>query len=118
MDPIRHLKVSMAVLLLLVSLGTVGYMGIERWRLLDALYMTVITFSTVGYGEVRPLSPAGRMFTIGLILVGVGAALYLLTELVRFVYEGQLGSAIWRRRMDRRSRSLRSISRPSRWSTA
>jgi voltage-gated potassium channel len=57
MDPVRHLRISMIVLLLLVSAGTAGYMTIEQWRFLDALYMTVITLGTVGFKEVHDLSP-------------------------------------------------------------
>jgi hypothetical protein len=55
-----------------VAAGTVGYMLLEQWSLLDAVYMTVITISTVGFTEVHPLSGAGHLFTIGLIL-GVSA---------------------------------------------
>ena len=55
MDPVRHLKISFLVLLMLISGGTIGYMSIERWRLLDAVYMTVITLGTVGFREVHEL---------------------------------------------------------------
>ncbi len=73
----RHpLLAVLSLLFLLIVLGTVGYMLIERWPLLDALYMTAITFSTIGYGEVQPLSAAGRIFTIGLIAIGVITASY------------------------------------------
>src|SRR5438132_3043 len=58
--------------LVLIAVGTVGYMLIEGSSVLDALYMTVITLTTVGYGEVpEPLSPGGRVFTMSLLLVGV-----------------------------------------------
>jgi voltage-gated potassium channel len=62
-------------------LGTAGYMALEGWSFLDALFMTVTTITTVGYGEVHPLSATGQVFTICLIIVGVGAVLYSLTAL-------------------------------------
>jgi voltage-gated potassium channel len=104
LEPLRRPLLLLAALLVL---GTLGYMLIEGFPFLDAAYMTVITISTVGYGEVRPLGPGGRLFTMALIVVGVGGALFMLTELVRFVYEGQLGHALWRRRMERRVNALR-----------
>lgn len=58
-------------------------MFIEDWPLLDALFMTAITMSTIGYGETRPLSPEGRVFTIGLIIIGVVTASYALTYAVQ-----------------------------------
>jgi voltage-gated potassium channel len=67
----------------MVVLGTAGYMFIEDWPLLDALFMTAITMSTIGYGETRPLSPEGRVFTIGLIIIGVVTASYALTYAVQ-----------------------------------
>ena len=67
----------------MVVLGTAGYMVIEDWPLLDSLFMTAITMSTIGYGETRPLSPEGRIFTIGLIIIGVVTASYALTYAVQ-----------------------------------
>ena len=68
------------VLLLLWSVtGTVGFVLIEGWSLLDAFYMTIITISTVGYGEVFPLSSAGRLFASFLIVGGLGTAIYTFT---------------------------------------
>jgi hypothetical protein len=60
----QRLAVAVAVLLVLTLLGTAGYMAIEEWSLLDALFMTVITLSTVGYREVGPLSPAGKVYSM------------------------------------------------------
>ncbi len=85
-----------AVLLLLVVLGgTLGYMVIERWDLLDSFFMTVITISTVGYGEVHPLSTPGKLFTAILIVVGVGTMLYALGLFAELLSDGEL--AKWRR---------------------
>lgn len=91
----------------MLLVGTLGYLLVEGYTLLEAVYMTVTTLTTVGYGEVRPLSPAGRVFTIGLILLGVAGALVVLTDMVRFVYEGRFGQALWRQRMQRRVGELR-----------
>lgn len=83
----------------LIAVGTVGYMTIERWSFLDALFMTVTTVTTVGYREVHPLDTQGRVFTIFLVLFGVGTAFYLLTTFVAFVIEGDLGAALGVTRM-------------------
>ncbi len=70
------------IILFLLGFGTVGYMLIEEWEPLDALYMTVIGLSTVGFGEVYPLSPAGQIFTMVLIALGLGFIVYGLDYLV------------------------------------
>lgn len=87
--------------------GTAGYILIERWSLLDALYMTVITIASVGFGEVHPLSPRGRVFTIVLILLGVSAISYALTTTATIIVEGELTRRWRRRRMERSVRDLR-----------
>ena len=75
----------------LVLVGTLGYWLIEtEYDLFDALYMTVITLSTIGYGETHPLSRAGRLFTILLILGGVFTFFYAVTEIIRTVVSGEL----------------------------
>jgi voltage-gated potassium channel len=84
---------------LVVASGTVGYALIERWSWFDALYMTVVTISTVGYQEVHPLDQAGRVFTIFVILGGTGTLLYAATTIAQYVVEGQLGTLMGRRRM-------------------
>jgi voltage-gated potassium channel len=79
--------------------GTAGFALIEGWSLSDAFYMTVITISTVGFGEVHALSEPGRVFTSLLIVVGLGTAIYTFTRLGQVVLEGELFGGLGRRRM-------------------
>lgn len=83
----------------LVLAGTFGFLFVEHWRFLDALYMTVITLTTVGYGEVQPLSDAGRIYAIVLILTGVGVVLYILSDMVSIFLEANPTAIFGRRRM-------------------
>jgi voltage-gated potassium channel len=89
-----------AVLLLASAIagGTIGYVVIEGWSAWDAFYMTIITVTTVGYREVHDLSRAGQVFTVVLLLGGVGAALYTFTLLATVVVEGGLPKRLQRRR--------------------
>jgi voltage-gated potassium channel len=107
MAPERRLLVAALLLPALLVLGVAGYMLIEGWSFLDALYMTVTSVTTVGFREVKPLSDGGRIFTIFLILFGVGVAFYILTTLVATVVEGDLGLALGVRRMKGRIDALR-----------
>lgn len=102
MNPRRRIVIAFAVLASIVVLGTAGYMAIEGWPLLDALYMTVITVATVGYREVHTLSTAGTLFTMLLIATGVGAALYVFARLAELVVDGELRDSLRRRAMERR----------------
>ncbi|UCD19233.1 MAG: potassium channel protein [candidate division WOR-3 bacterium] len=67
----RRAAIILAGIILVIFVGTAGYMTIEAWSVSEALYMTVITVSTVGFGEVKPLSDGGRVFTVMLILGGI-----------------------------------------------
>lgn len=98
-QPRQHIFRILIVLFSVIAFGIIGYMAIEGWSFLDAIYMTVITLSTVGYAEVKVLSTAGRIFSIVLIVVGVGGMLYTLTTIVRYFIEGQLANILGRRRM-------------------
>lgn len=92
--------------MLIVLAGTAGYMLIEDMTFIDALYMSVITVSTVGFGEVKPLGPGGRLFTIVLIVVGVGSVVYLLTAVAELVIEGSLRDFFGRSAMNRKIHNL------------
>jgi voltage-gated potassium channel len=86
----RHVAMLMALSALLLGVGTAGYMIIEGFSLLDALFMTVITLTTVGYGEVRPLDEEGRLFTILLIMLGAGFVAYNLAYFTQLLLDGNL----------------------------
>ena len=95
---IRRFGVSVGILIILLFTGMAGYMLLEGWSWLDALYMTVITFTTVGYHEVHTLSTVGRVFNIFLIVGGVAAMLYFLMALMSHIVEEEVFHAFVRRR--------------------
>ncbi len=90
-EPLRKFQVSLLLMVALVLGGTIGYMLIEEMEVIDALYMTVITISTVGFQEVKHLSPEGRVFTTALIVLGVGAGAWAIRNGVEIV----LGDTLW-----------------------
>lgn len=96
------------MLLLVLAFGTIGYAVIERWPILDSIYMTIITISTVGYGEVHPLSEAGKIFSAVLIVSGVGVAFYAFSTLVGYLVRGHIMNMFGRRRMEDELRKLSS----------
>jgi voltage-gated potassium channel len=96
----RRLRIGLAALVGILVIGTAGYMAFG-FSLLDAVYQTVTTVSTVGFREVNPLSSGAQVFTIVLILVGVGTALYTFSQLLEAVVEGQIQELLGRRRMER-----------------
>ncbi len=107
MNPVKDLKKLLVVILLLISLGTVGYMSIEGWRFLDALYMTVITLATVGFQEIHHLSDAGRVFTILLIIFGVSVLGYTVGKLAQIMFEGQFQRFLGRKKVEKSIMELR-----------
>lgn len=87
--------------------GSLGYVILEGWSFFEGFYMTVITLTTVGYGEVRPLSQTGRIFTILLIFLGVGFMLYVISAIAQAVVEGQLRDIFGRRLLEREINKLK-----------
>jgi voltage-gated potassium channel len=85
----------------ITAAGTAGYVLVEGMSWADALYMTVITISTVGYGEVQPLSGSGRLFTVVLIAGGVGLVLYLLGQTAAVLLEGRFRDLFSRNAMQK-----------------
>lgn len=99
MSPRRRLIYIATVLLAVIAAGTIGYMVIEDWSFMDALFMAVTTISTVGYREVQPLSETGRVFTVFLIVGGVGILFYSVGSFAQYFMEGQLANILGGRRM-------------------
>lgn len=87
--------------------GTFGYMWIEGWSFFDALWMVTITLTTIGFGEIHPLSPPGRVFTLGLILTGVGVGTYTMTQITAQIVEGKWGEALRQRQRRRQMDALK-----------
>ena len=103
---LQHMKLSIIFLICVIFLGTGGYMTIEGLSFVDAFYLAVTTISTVGYGDLAPKTAAGRWFTIGMIIIGVGLAFYTLTLAVSLVIEGHLKDLLGRRGMEKRIANL------------
>jgi voltage-gated potassium channel len=103
----KNVILSILLVFTTVIAGTAGYMVIEKWDLLDSLYMTVITIATVGYREVNPISRAGMVYTIILIFFGVSIAMFAAGAVIQFMVEGQLRIVLGRRRLDQKIRRLK-----------
>lgn len=103
----RGVTITICLLIFVTIGGTIGYVTIEGWGLLDAFYMTVISLTSVGFGEVHPLTPQGKLFTVLVILGGVGIVAMALGYGSRIVLEGQLERIMGRRRMEKEIARLR-----------
>ena len=101
MKAFRNLRLIGAALLLVMLIGTAGYHFIEGWPWFDGFYMVVTTLTTIGYQEVHPLSHAGRVFNVFVILAGVSLLLLGVGALSQALLEFELQSFFGRRRMER-----------------
>lgn len=95
------------LIFLVIFIGTLGFHVIEGWSFLDCLYMTVITIFTVGFKEVKVLSPQGQIFTIFVILGGVGTAIFAFTKIAEIAYEGGINKFWRRKRMEKKLKNLK-----------
>jgi voltage-gated potassium channel len=107
MTPVSRLRLALILMVLILTVGTLGYMLIEHWSFANALYMTIITVATVGFGEVMPLSEAGRSFTIVLIIIGVFNVGFIGTAVGQLVLEGQLRAIFGKRKMEKQVKKLK-----------
>lgn len=103
---LRRLWASLIALGVVMAIGTVGYMAFG-YSLLDAVFQTVTTITTVGFGEVHPFGPGEKVFTIVLLFLGVATAAYAAGVLIESLVEGYLGGAFRRRKMEKEIGSMR-----------
>ncbi|HDI61115.1 MAG TPA: potassium channel protein [Desulfobacteraceae bacterium] len=103
----RRLKISLCLLAAIVAFGTLGYHIVEGMAFFDAFYMTLITISTVGFSEVKPLSPAGRAVTVVIIVMGISTLTYSLGQVLRIFVEGELLRILGRRKLENRIQALK-----------
>jgi voltage-gated potassium channel len=85
----RHFRLPLILLQVIMMVGTIGYMVIDDFNILDAIYQTGITFTTVGFGEIGKISPAGRLFTITLIIFGFLIFTLSITALIQVLVKGK-----------------------------
>ncbi|WP_053228373.1 potassium channel family protein [Spirochaeta cellobiosiphila] len=97
MTPLKKFIIALIFIIVLLSLGTGGYVFIEGWSIVDSLYMSVITISTIGYGEVHPLSAQGKLFTLTFVVISLISIGYILGTVVSFLFEGQFQKT-WKER--------------------
>jgi voltage-gated potassium channel len=107
MRPLDRLLMALAALAVLIGIGVFGYTEIEHWNLIDSLFMTVITLSTVGFDVVHPLSPYGKIFTTVLIFVGVGTVGYAIATVTEMILEGHVYKLLGIRKMDRKIAAMK-----------
>src|SRR5271157_3777518 len=96
-----NLKLLFVALIALVTIGVLGFHFIEGWTFFDGFYMVLTTITSIGYGEIHPLSHTGRLFNSFVIITGVGLVLLLVGGASRTLLEFELQAVLGRRRMDR-----------------
>jgi voltage-gated potassium channel len=106
MRPEKQLGLAVTAIVGVLLTGTIGYVVIEGWNVLDSAYMTIISLSTVGFGEVRPLSDQGKLFTLALILGGVATVTATVTVGTQIILAGQLRKVMGRRKLEKGIRKI------------
>jgi len=86
--------------------GTLGFMYLEGMEPVDSLYLTVITLTTVGYGDIVPIHPGGKLFAVTLVLTGAGFVMYMFSKMTELMIEGGLRDILERRRMNKAVQQL------------
>src|SRR5436853_340737 len=103
----RKFLITLLIPVVLVMLGTLGYQFLEGLNVADAMYLTIMTLTTVGYGDIVPHTQAGRFFTMALVLSGVFTFFYAATAVIRVMVSGELGKFLGKKQMERTMAQLR-----------
>ena len=98
---IQKLRIALSIFFGTVVFGTLGYFFIEEMEMFDALYMTIITISTVGFSEIKPLTPLGRTLTILIIVLGISLGTYSISLVVKMLVEGEIAKILGRFKLEK-----------------
>lgn len=107
METVRKIIIIAVIFVLLVLTGTFGYMYFENTGFWMGMYLTIITVFTVGYGDIVPIHPSGRIFTVFLVITSVAFVFYTFTKITETMIEGELRGLYKRRRMNKEIARLR-----------
>ena len=103
----KTIRIGISLLFFMMAGGIIGYTYLEDFTFIDAAFMTIITISTVGFGEIHPLSDAGKIFTSGLIITSLGSLAYVGSNMARFVFDGELVNYLKTYRVDKKIHKLK-----------
>ena len=103
----KTIRMGILLLFLILTSGTLFYWIHERYPLIDAFFMTIITVSTVGFGQIHPLSDVGKLFTSGLIIFSLGGLAWVGSNLARFIFDGELKEYLKTYRVDKKIMKLK-----------
>lgn len=103
----RKLRISLLLLMAILAFGTFGYSLFEGMTPFEAFYMTLITISTVGFGEIKPLTEVGRFITVVVIITGISTGTYTIGMVARIFIEGELSKFFGRRRLEKQISELK-----------
>ncbi len=98
----RKFAIVLILFIVIIFGGTFGYMLLENTTFWDGMYLTIITIATVGYGDMVPIHPAGKVFTIFLVFAGAGLVMYTFGKITEVMVEGGLQKILERRKMDKK----------------
>jgi len=102
-----RLRIALIILVFIILGGSLSYVLVEGWSFGDSLYMTLITLSTVGFGEVHPLSQGGKIVTLVVILCGVGTGAFAVGTITEMILEGRIREILGRRKLEKQLQSLK-----------